>query len=344
MTRPQMRALVVKSHQGGAASLDLTTSPVVALGPGQVRIQVAAAPINPNDLLALRDAYDVQKPIGAVAGFEGSGVVVEGRGAMARMLVGRRVAFAASPRSGSWAELAVADANRCAPLRAGVSHEQGATMLTNPLTATVLVEQARRERHRAVVQTAAAGALGKMVARLALELGLPMIHVVRAEGQAAALRTLGAQHVLDSSTPEFEARLAALCAKLGATLALDSVGGPLTGTLLRALQPGGVVRVFGWLSGAPLSVDPTGLIFHGKRIEGFTMYEWIQRTSMLRQIATVMRAQGRLGGPLSTEVRSRSPLEQFAAALASYEEAMSGGKILFQPSPGDAARVTLAAP
>src|SRR5688572_3572412 len=130
-----MAALVVKSHAGGASSLGFEQVPTPRPGPGQVLIQVLRSPINPSDLLALRAAYEVPKPVGAVGGFEGSGRVVGGEGAMARLLVGRRVAFSAAPGSGTWAEFAVASAMQCVPLGAQVTDDEGATMLTNPLTA-----------------------------------------------------------------------------------------------------------------------------------------------------------------------------------------------------------------
>ncbi len=327
----RMRALVVKGHEGGARSIGLAEVPVPEPAPGEVLIRVAASPINPNDLLALRGAYEVDKVVGAVAGFEGVGRVVAGAGLMARFLVGRRVSFVAGDHSGAWAELATASAMRCVPLRDRVTDDEGATLLTNPLTASVLVEQALRERHRAVVQAAAAGALGRMIARLARERGLPMIHVVRSAAQVDALRAIGAEHVLDSGAAGFAETLRARCRALGATLALDPVGGDLTGVLLAALERGGVVRMYGWLSAVPARIDPDEVLFQRKRVEGFTMYEWLEKTSLWGQIRTTMGAQSRLRGALSTDVRSRVALADYAAALDDYERAMSAGKILFLP-------------
>jgi NADPH:quinone reductase-like Zn-dependent oxidoreductase len=332
MLPTSMRALVVQSHVGGADAVALADVPVATPGPGRVLIRVARAPLNPNDLLALRAAYTVPKPVGEVAGFEGSGVVVAGNGLMARLMVGRRVAFQAAAGSGAWAEYAVADAMACVPLRPDATDDEGAVLLTNPLTASVLVGKAKAEGHRAVVQAAAAGALGKMVARLALHRGLPMIHVVRSQAQQDALRALGATEVLDSTAPGFEAELASRCAALGATLALDPVAGPTTGTLLHALPDGGVVRVYGALSGAPSTFDPDDVVFHGKRIEGFTMYAWVRDTPLPLQVLTVMRAQAMLRGPLATEIRARVPLSDWRDAIAGYERAMSGGKVLFVPA------------
>ncbi|HZO16761.1 MAG TPA: zinc-binding dehydrogenase [Polyangiaceae bacterium] len=326
-----MRALVVKGYRGGADSLELVDVPEPAPEPGEVVIRVAASPVNPNDLLVLRDAYEVKKPIGTVAGFEGSGEVIAGSGFFARALVGRRVAFIASERSGTWAELAVTGAMQCVPLRKDVSDEQGSMMLTNPLTALVLVSRVRREKHRAFVSAAAAGALGQMIARLALAEDIPCIHVVRGATQVETMRALGATHVLDSSDPAFDEKLAEVCERLGATLALDPVGGELTGRLARALLRGGTVRLYGNLSKAPCALSVEDILFGRKRIEGFTMYQWLETTSRPSQFASVMRVQKSLGGPLATNVRSRVKLEDYATALGDYERAMSAGKIVFLP-------------
>lgn len=78
-----------------------------------------------------------------------------------------------------WAEYVVTSARSCMPLSHHVSMEQGAMMLVNPLTAWALVDVARRGRHKAIVQTAAASALGKMVVRLGRKFSIPVINVVR---------------------------------------------------------------------------------------------------------------------------------------------------------------------
>ena len=71
--------------------------------------------------------------------------------------------------------------------------EQGATMLVNPLTAWALMEEARLGRHRAIVQTAAASALGRMVVRLGQKFSIPTINVVRRAEQVDLLRKMGAE-------------------------------------------------------------------------------------------------------------------------------------------------------
>ena len=63
------------------------------------------------------------------------------------------------------------------------------------------------------------------------------------------LKNDGAEHVVDSSAPDFPERLNALAHQLHATIALDAVGGSLTANLADALPQGGDIVVYGALAG-----------------------------------------------------------------------------------------------
>jgi NADPH:quinone reductase len=83
------------------------------------------------------------------------------------------------------------------PLSKQVDLEQGATMLVNPLTAWALMKEDRLSRHRAIVQTAAASALGSMVVRLGQKFSIPTINVVRRAQQVELLRKMRAEQVTE---------------------------------------------------------------------------------------------------------------------------------------------------
>jgi NADPH:quinone reductase len=335
MTEPTItsQALQLTSYDGDPDSLRLVERSLGPLRPGQVLVRIAAAPINPSDLMFVRGLYGIKKDLPTVPGFEGSGTVVAaGAGALGRLLLGRRVACVASPSGdGTWAEYMVTAASLCIPLAAGISLEQGASLIVNPVTAWALVDQARRERHAAVVQTAAASQLGHMVIRLAQRYGLPLINVVRRAEQVAALQQLGARHVLNSSEPDFADRLAELCAGLKATLAFDAVAGDLTGQVLGAMPASGHVIVYGALSEAGCTIHPGDLIFGRKRVSGFWLSDWMgsqKPLGMIRLAATIQRL---LSSDLASTVQARLPLSAGAAGLERYRAAMSGGKVLFTP-------------
>lgn len=206
-----MRALEMHAEDGKPESLKLVEKAVPSPRSGEVLIKVAAAPVNPSDLAFLKGIYGTHKKLPVVPGFEGSGTVVAaGSGIMPRFLVGRRVAFAAGEGDGSWAEYAVAAAMFCLPLPENVTLEQGSMSFVNPLAALALMDRSRQGRHKAIISTAAASALGKMLLKLGLQNGLPIIHVVRRLEQVAELRSMGAQHVLNSSDANFDSALKTL--------------------------------------------------------------------------------------------------------------------------------------
>jgi NADPH:quinone reductase-like Zn-dependent oxidoreductase len=277
--------------------------------------------------------YGFTKQLPVVPGFEGSGTVV-GAGSWwaAATLLGRRVACAApDDGNGTWAEYMRTDALRCIPLLPSISSERGAMLIVNPLTAWALVDLARRGKHRAIVQTAAASALGKMIVRLAQRYNLTLINIVRREEQAAQLRTLGATHVLDSSPPDFDEQLRELCHSLHATLALDAVAGEMTGRLLQAMPRGSRVTVYGALSEAACQIHPIDPIFRGKRVDGFWLSDWFRTQGPLDALRAGLSVQRLLGGDLKSEVRACLPLEEGKRGLELYANRMTEGKVLLMP-------------
>lgn len=330
-----MRAVHVRAYDGKPESLTVMQVPVPHPGPGEVLIRVFASPINPSDLLFIRGLYAFQKPVPIIPGFEGSGTVIEaGSGAMPRFLRNRKVACTtAAPHisSGMWAEYAVTSAQLCVPLREGITLEQGATMLINPLTAWALLDEARSGGHRAVVQTAAASALGRMIVRLARRFSVAVINVVRRPEQVALLHRIGAEHVLNSNDQAFAANLRQLCHEVRATLAFDAVGNELSLLLLRALPNGSRLVVYGALSLSPCQADPSSLIFEDKRVEGFYLSSWLQRKSFLTKLRLARQVQQLLPNELKTEIQSRTALEEVAQAIHQSSTNGTAGKILLGP-------------
>jgi NADPH:quinone reductase-like Zn-dependent oxidoreductase len=310
------------------------TLPTPTPGPGEVVVKMAAAPINPSDLGVLRGSYGSERSLPIIPGNEGSGTVVRaGPGWLGRLLLGRRVACAPAGGDGTWAEYMLTRASRCLPLLPGLNFEQGAMLIVNPMTAVALVDRARQGRHRALVSTAAASALGRMLARLGHARGLPMIHVVRRAAQVPVLRAEGAEHILDSSQPGFAAALQALAEQLGATLLLDAVAGSMTRTLLEAAPRGSTLLVYAHLSGEDSAIDGRGLYLDDKRIEGFYLPHWVARQGFLQTVLFAARVQLRLRHELRSEVGRRFPLAAAQEAVDHYANNMTAGKVLLLMPP-----------
>ncbi|HUI42995.1 MAG TPA: zinc-binding dehydrogenase [Terriglobia bacterium] len=341
-----MRALEIRAYDGRPESLAIVTRPVPAPGPGQILVRIRAAPINPSDLMFLRGLYGFRKELPAIPGFEGSGTVVAaGKGMMARALLGRGVACAAADASiawGTWAEYLVTSAKFAVPLARSVNLEQAAMLLVNPITAWALMEIARSEGHRAVIQTAAASALGRMIVRLGRRFSLPVINVVRRREQADELAALGAGHTLISTDDHFDRELRLAARRLDATLGFEAVAGDLTRRVLDALPTQARVLVYGALSLEPCQVNPASLIFEGKRVEGFWLSTWLAGKSLPARYRLSRQVQSLLTDDLQTQVQARLPLESGAEAVERYSHNMSAGKVLLVPGLGVGSRAATA--
>jgi NADPH2:quinone reductase len=332
-TPNSMRALELRDYDGRPESLAVVEKPVPRPRAGEVLVRISAAPINPSDLAFVQGLYGIKKALPVVPGFEAGGrVVAAGGGFLARTLVGKRVACAAPADSdGTWAEYMVTQAALCIPLIKEITEEQGATTIVNPLTAWALMNIARKARARAVVQTAAASALGQMVESLGRRFRLPVINIVRRAEQTELLKARGAQHILDSSSEDFDNRLRELCKELNATVGFDAVAGELTGRVLGAMSSGARIIVYGALSGEGCMIDPRSIIFEGKQVEGFWLSKWLRSQAMWKMLRTTRRVQRLIASDLRTEIRARLSLEEAPEGIQEYARHMTGGKILFIP-------------
>lgn len=336
MTNPQipeeMTAVVLDAYTGVDA-LRVEKRPVPKPGPNQVLVKVAASPINPSDLSFMQGRYGFKKKLPIVAGFEGSGTVVAvGSGLIGKYLNGKRVAcINQSDGDGVWAEYMVTSATLALPLAKSVSLERGAMSAVNPLTAMAFLDIAQAGGHKAIVQTAAASALGQMVNRIFEGAGIKVINIVRRDAQVDFLKKTGAKLVLNSTDVDFAKALKEACKEYQAQLAFDAVAGPLTGEVLSSMPKHSKMTVYGGLSFEMSEADPGDLIFKGKSVEGFWLSAWLAKKNPLQSLLLWQRAQKLITTDLKSEVRSRYALADVKTAVKEYQNEMTGGKILLVP-------------
>ena len=245
----------------GRLVLDLQEVPVAAPEPGELLVRVEAAPINPSDLGLLLGPADTatteaggsaERPtltaavrpqrMGAVkarvgesmaVGNEGAGTVIAAGPDLSDM-VGKRVGMLGGSMYTRYRTLRARD---CIVLPDGASAADGASMFVNPLTALAMVETMRAEGHTALIHTAAASNLGRMLNRICLADGVPLVNIVRSAEQAAILRDIGATRIIDSTAENFREALTDAVAETGATLAFDAIGGgKLANSILHAME------------------------------------------------------------------------------------------------------------
>ena len=214
----------------------------------------------------------------------------------------------------------------------GVSLEQGAMSIINPLTASAFLEIIKQGGHKAIVLTAAASSVGQMIARSCQSAGIEIINIVRRDAQVELLKQRGAAIVLNSSDSDFDQKLCAICHHHQVHLALDAVAGSLTAQLLDALPPNSKVTIFGGLSEQAPKASLDHIIFQSKAIDGFWLVRWIEKKNRLQILLMWRRAQKLLKTDLKTEIRERYPFDDARQAVEDYQNHMTGGKILLVPN------------
>lgn len=320
-TIPETMQAVLLEENGGAPKFGNILVPQP--GPGQVLVRMAAAPINPSDLGFLRGSYGFQKPFPIVPGLEGSGVVcAAGPGIFPHLLLGRRIACSA-PSGGTWAEYLVTSASTCFPLWRKLSLEQGATLIVNPMTALAFFDIAKQGKHAAIVSNAAASALGRMILRLGQTYRVPIIHLVRRQEQVELLRSLGGEHVLNSSDPNFQDQLGTLSKQLKATLLLDPVG-EKTREYQDVMPERSTAIVYGSLSSQRIEPGSPG----SEQITGFFLPNWIAKRNILQMGMDILRVQRLAANVLQTTIQQRFPLSEIKQAIELYQANPTAGKVL----------------
>jgi NADPH:quinone reductase-like Zn-dependent oxidoreductase len=256
----ELRSLIKKS---GELELSLATVTIPEPGPDQVVVKVEASPINPSDLGLLTGPADLSQakasgsgagttvtaPVAQTAlpfltarldesmpvGNEGAGTVVKaGSSEAAQALMGKTVSMIGG---GMYAQYRLLNAADCQALPAGTTAAEGASWFVNPLTALGMTETMKREGHKALVHTAAASNLGQMLNKICLKDGIGLVNIVRSAEQAKLLKSIGAKHVVDSTSAGFLDELTQALVETGATIAFDAIGGgKLVGQILTAME------------------------------------------------------------------------------------------------------------
>ena len=235
----------------GVVTLGIRDTDVVEPTEDQVVVRVEAAPINPSDLGMMFAGGDasaglpggdgghgaVAVPVTAAAiaaqqarlgkpmpvGNEGGGVVVAaGSSPAAQALLGKTVGFLSG---NAYAQYRTLHVSQCLAMADGTDPADAAAAFVNPLTALGMVETMRSEGHTALVHTVGASNLGLMLNRICLDDGVGLVNIVRKPEHVDQLRSLGAQHVVDSSADTFVNDLTDALRATGATIAFDAIGG-----------------------------------------------------------------------------------------------------------------------
>src|SRR4051812_20998877 len=194
-----MRAVGVTEF-GGPEALHVVDVPAEPLGPGQVRLRVAAATVNPTDTHARSGAYAERDPVKTppwVPGMDVAGEVVEVSDGVEHLSVGdvaMGIVVPFGPHGGYREDKVLpADSVVRAPKNADVV--AAATLPMNGLTARFALDLMGLAPGQVLAVTGAAGAFGGYVVQLAKADGLTVV-ADASEADEQLVRDLGADVVV----------------------------------------------------------------------------------------------------------------------------------------------------
>ena len=336
-----MRAVVAETVGEPSEVLHLKNRPIPEPGPGQVRIRVAAVPVEASDLHTIRGRYGFTPEFPTVPGIESVGVIDELGGGTDGFTIGQRVSTIGV--TGTWQEYVVADAERVLTIPDNMSNSTAAQLLSNPLTAVILTSDVLTVRPGEwLLQTAAGSTVGQLVIQLGAHVGFKTLNVVRRRSAVEDILALGGTAVICTDDEDLRERVAEIAGHDGVFKAIDCVSGQVGADVSRALAPSGELVVYGALS-THRQTDPAkltipvfarSLIYETKTVRGFWLFRWLTETPRDRIAATIERTvQLAYSGALRVPEGQPIPVEKFSEAVHLAEAPEHGGKplLIFEP-------------
>jgi NADPH:quinone reductase len=302
----------VAQEFSGIDSLELAEQPDPVPAAGQALITVRGAGVGLWDVGFLGGGFPgLSLPF--VPGQEVAGVV-EAAGDGAGVQPGDRVYASLFPAGGGFADLALASADKLAPMPGQASFAEAAGLVISAGTAHEgLVDHGQLQAGQTVLITAAAGGVGSAAVQIAAALGARPLGVA-SPGNHDYLRGLGASDVFDYHDADWGQQVRAIVPG-GVDLLFDAAGGETRNRAFAAVRDGGrAVSIV--LAGPPAQLE-----------RGITAESFGARVDRprLEQVGRLVEA-----GALRAQVDAVFPLEQAREALARVAGRHTRGKIVLQ--------------
>ena len=257
-----MRAVLV-SEFGGPEQLRLGETADPVAGPGQVRIAVHAAGVNPVDAGNRADGAWAGLRLPCILGYDVAGIIDSvGQGVSGLAAADRVMAMTHFPDgAGGYAELVAIEAGLAAPISPATTFTEAAATPLAAGTAQVVLSRLALPAASRLLVLGASGGVGLFLLPLAAAAGIMTIGVGR-QAMHNLMSGLGAAACIDYTCEQVAPRALTLAGGPVDAIA-DLVGGMLAATALPALRPGGQIAA---IATPELDLDPlldANITFHG---------------------------------------------------------------------------------
>jgi NADPH:quinone reductase-like Zn-dependent oxidoreductase len=333
-----MKTRAVRFHAtGGPEVLRIDEVELDQPGRGELRLRIEAIGLNRAEAAFRAGQYLEAPQLPARLGYEASGVIEAVGQEVHGWSVGDAVcvlpAFSMNDY-GVYAEHAIVPAHALIRRPPGLAATEAAALWMAYLTAYgALIDIAGVGQGDAVLITAASSSVALAAIQIANARGAIPIALTRSEAKAEHLLRLGAAQVIAGAGDDLASRVMEITGGKGARLAFDPVAGPAIMPLAEALAAGGMLILYGNLSGraaeTPFPFFPA--VGKGLSLRGYLVFELIRDPARLAAAGDFIAA-GLAAGSLNPVIDRVFAFDDIVAAHRHLESNAQVGKVVLSLS------------
>ncbi len=299
-------------------------------GPGEVLIEVKAAPVTFPDTLMLEDKYQFKADLPYIPGGEVAGTVIAIGADVTGIEVGERVVSGLGA-VGGYAEFAVAKENAVRKLPDGVGFAESTGLLyAHGTTYYGLKERADLQPGESLLVLGAGGHVGLSAVEIGKLMGARVIAAASSEEKLDLCRERGADETINYSEESLKDRAKELTNGEGVNVIYDVVGGDYAEQALRAIAWEGRFLVIGFTAGIP-AIPLNLTLLKSCQIVGVFYGAMTSRDPKLANEIAEDLLGWVANGDLKPHISATYGLDGAAGALRNLMDRKSVGKIVIEP-------------
>jgi NADPH:quinone reductase len=294
--------------------------------PGQALVRIHACGLNFADLLMGDGKYQTKPALPFIPGLELAGEVIALGADTTGPMIGTRVACYSG--QGGLADYGCFAADRLIEIPNSMSYEDAAAFLIAYGTSHLALDhKARVQPGETLYVTGAAGGVGLTAVEIGKRMGARVIASARGADKLAVARAAGADHVIDSTSPDILDQLRALG---GVDVTYDAVGGPGFDVAMRATRPDGRILAIGFASGDVPLIKANHLLVKNISVTGFWWGGYLAFAPKLLDDSLDTLLTWYAAGDLHPHVSNILAMEDLATGLDMLRNRSATGKIVIR--------------
>jgi NADPH:quinone reductase len=321
------------SGPGGPKVLNLVDGPLPDPGTGEVLIKVYAAGVNRPDVFQRQGKYNPPAGASPIPGLEVAGEIVKLGTGVTEFGLGDRVCALVS--GGGYAEFCVAPVPQVLPIPTGLTFIEASGIPENYFTVwTNVFDRGQLQKGETILIHGGSSGIGTTAIQLCHQFGARIISTAGSDEKCAVCKSLGADHVINYKTQDFEAETKAITGGKGANVILDMVGGNYIQKNINCLALEGRLIQIAFLQSSINQLDLMAVMTKRLTITGSTL-----RPRTVEQKGEIARALSKEIWPLFNDKKIKVlvdtvlPLSRASDAHALMESSTHIGKIVLEVVP-----------